>query len=407
MPVLDDVVRRHVAEPLGHVVEGGARADDGDEVVVADRLGAGRHDRRVRGVGVLEARDADLVVVGAGEHRHGHRLVDLDAHGDVADLLATRLRARAAQRPGRDDEHDDDATEVGDRVADRGRRGVGRAGRGRRERGGVGQRTGVGAGDGARLEAERAPDDDGDAADQGERTGDDEHRGPAAAQRGEEVGARHDADRVREQHQAEGADHLGDLEVDPGGRGPGGDAERGEQHGGRAEAHPGDPHVADGRAEHQQDREEEERILGKGLEQGGHVHDLSTLSTARNDSAVPRAPARARTAWGPASAGPHAVVHLTRWVWPVSRCRRHHLDVRPPGLTEHVHGSHPEVPVGRAADVAGRVRGDRADRGAGDSGGERGVQAPLDDVARRDRDRRPGDRRPLAGTRPGPRSRSG
>ena len=163
VPVLDDVVRRHVAEAVSDVVEGGARADDGDEVVVSDRLGAGRHDRRVRRVGVLEPRDADLVVVGAGEHRHGHRLVDLDAHGDVADLLATRLRARAAQRPGRDDEHDDDATEVGDRVADRGCCRVGRAGRGRRERRGVGQRTGVGAGDGARLEAERAPDDHGDA----------------------------------------------------------------------------------------------------------------------------------------------------------------------------------------------------------------------------------------------------
>ena len=51
----------------GDVVEGRARADDGDEVVVADRLGAGRHDRRVRGVGVLEAGDADLPVVGLGE----------------------------------------------------------------------------------------------------------------------------------------------------------------------------------------------------------------------------------------------------------------------------------------------------------------------------------------------------
>ena len=37
VPVLDDVVRGHVAQPRGDVVEGGARADDGDEVVVADR----------------------------------------------------------------------------------------------------------------------------------------------------------------------------------------------------------------------------------------------------------------------------------------------------------------------------------------------------------------------------------
>ena len=202
---------------------------------------------------------------------------DLDAHGDVADLLAPGLRARAAQRPGRDDEHDDDATEVGDRVADRRRRGVRCAGGCRRERGGVGQRTGVGAGHGAGLEAERPPDQDRDHADQREGGGDDEHRGPPAAQRGEEVGAGDDTDRVREQDQPEGADHLGDLEVDPRGGGPGGDAQGGEEHGGRAEADPGDPHVADGRTEAQQDREEEERVLGKGLEQGGHVIDPSTV----------------------------------------------------------------------------------------------------------------------------------
>ena len=77
------------------------------------------------------------------------------------------------------------------------------------------------------------------------------------------MGAGDDADRVGEQDQPEGADHLGDLEVDPGGRGPGRDAQRGEQHGGRAEAHPGDPHVAEGRAEGQQHRQEEQGVLGE------------------------------------------------------------------------------------------------------------------------------------------------
>ena len=182
---------------------------------MADRLGAGRHDRRVRRVGVLEARDADLVVVGLASMRHGHRLVDLDAHGDVADLLATRLRAGAAQRPGRDDEHDDDAAEVGDRVADGGRRGVGRAGRGRRERRGVGQRTGVGAGDGARLEAERAPMTTAMPPTRASAPATTSMVGQPRRSEAKKWGARHDTDRVREQHQPEGADHLGDLEVDP------------------------------------------------------------------------------------------------------------------------------------------------------------------------------------------------
>ena len=96
-----------------------------------------------------------------------------------------------------------------------------------------------------------------------------------------------------------------------------------------------------------------------------------------------------------------------RWVPQASGSRSHRLGARPSGLAEDVHGSHPEVPVGGAADVAGRVRGDRADCGAGDTGGERGVQAALDDVARRARDSRPGDGRPLVANRRGPQPRSG
>ena len=138
--------------------------------------------------------------------------------------------------------------------------------------------TGVGAGDGARLEAERAPDHDGDGSDQGERAGHDEHGRPAAAQRGEEVGAGDDADRVGEQHQPEGADDLGDLEVDAGRCGPGRDAQRREQHGGRPETDPGDPHVADGRSERQQHRQEQQGVLGQRLEDRGHDLDPSTVA---------------------------------------------------------------------------------------------------------------------------------
>ena len=209
-------------------------------------LGAGRHDRGVRRVRVLEAGDADLLVVGLGELRHGHRLVDLDPHGDVADLLAPGLRAGAAQRPGRDDEHDDDTTEVGDRVPDRRCRRVRCAGGCRRERRRVGQRTGVGAGHGARLEAQGTTEQHRDGPDEGERSGHDEHRRPAPPQRGEEVGAGDDTDRVREEDQPEGPDDLGDLEVDPRGRGPGGDAQGGEEHGGGAEVHT--PRTGRGRA---------------------------------------------------------------------------------------------------------------------------------------------------------------
>ena len=276
--VLDDVVRRDVPEVLGDLVEHEAGPDDGDEVVVADQLGPGRHDRRVRRVCVLQAGDADLLVMGRGQARHAHRLVHLDPHRDVADLLATGVRARAAQRPGRDGQHHDDAPEVGDRVADGGGRGVGRAGGGRRERRGVGQRTGVRAGDGAGREAQQAAEQHGEGADQGEGSGDHEHGGPATTQRGEEVRARHHADRVGEQHQAEGADDLGDLELDVERRRPRPRRQRREQHGGRAEAHAGDAHVADGGAQRQQDREEEEGGVGEQLEQCGHDLHPSTVS---------------------------------------------------------------------------------------------------------------------------------
>ena len=80
-------------EPLGDVVEHGAGPDDGDEVVVADHSAPAGDDGRVRGVRVLEPGDTDLPVVGLGQARHAHRLVHLDAHGDVADLLAARVRA--------------------------------------------------------------------------------------------------------------------------------------------------------------------------------------------------------------------------------------------------------------------------------------------------------------------------
>ena len=98
--VLDDVVRGDVSEVLRDVVEHEAGADDGHEVVVADQLGSGRDDGRVRGVCVLQPGDADLPVVGLGQARHADRLVHLDPHGDVADLLTTgSAPGRAASRP--------------------------------------------------------------------------------------------------------------------------------------------------------------------------------------------------------------------------------------------------------------------------------------------------------------------
>ena len=234
-------------------------------------------------------------VVGRGEHRHGHRLVHLDAHRDVADLLAARLRAGPAQRPGRDGEHDDDAAEVGDRVADGRGRGVGRAGGCRRERRGVGERAGVGAGHGAGLEARaRARAATATAPTRASAPATTSIVGQPRPQRGEEVGAGDHADGVGEQDEPEDAEDLGDLELDAGGRGPRRDAQRREEHGGRPEAHPGDPHVADRRAEGQQHREEEQGVLGEGLEQRGHVLDTSTVGRRRMTALSPPTPRRAR-----------------------------------------------------------------------------------------------------------------
>ena len=269
-PVGDDVVGRDVPEPGGHRVEEVPWPDDGHEVVAPDDLVARRdHGRRHR-VRVLEPGDPDPPVVLRGEGRDGQGLVDLDAHGHVADLRPPGQGPRTPQGPGGGEQHHHDAAEVGDRVPDgRGGR-VRRAGRGRREGRGVGQRTGIGAGHGVEAEAEEPAAEHGDPPEHGEAHRDEEQRRPPAAQRGEEVRAGDDADGVGEQDEAEGADDLGDLEVDPGRGGPGGDREGREEDGRGAEAYAEDTHVTDGGAERQQDGEEEHG--GVGEEGEGRAH---------------------------------------------------------------------------------------------------------------------------------------
>lgn len=118
--------------------------------------------------------------------------------------------------------------------------------------------------------AEETTDEDTDRGHPEEDHDDREHRPPAGAQRGEEARPRHDTDGVGEEDEAERADDLGHEERDVSGRARGGDPDRGEEHGSRAEVDPLDAHRAEDGAHREQYHEEEDRLPGEEVEYRSH-----------------------------------------------------------------------------------------------------------------------------------------
>ena len=150
----------------------------------------------------------------------------------------------------------------------------------------------------------------GEGADEGEGAGDHEHGRPATSQRGEEVRARDDADRVGEQHRPKVPSTSGISRSTPGAAAQA-DTQRREQDGCRAEVDTGDPHVPEGRAERQQHREEQQGSVGERSKRVVTTSSLHRFPDAATMTALSWAGAlglgRCARRGDPPQPGPHAV----------------------------------------------------------------------------------------------------
>ena len=255
------------------LVDGLLGPDDGDQVLPEELVLAGR------------ARDGALLAAAqTGELQlPGDRLGDVADHGAVGALHpdgavhegggGVLVAAAVAQGQQAEEEHADDAVEVGHRVAHGGDRGaVGdlpgerrRVAR-RRQGGGVGERAGVGARDHGAAHAKRVPDADARGRGQDEEREHEGERPDGRADDVEEVGAGLDADGEGEDRQAQRSQVRGNLHGDLLGDPDRRQGDAGEQHGGRAQAHALDPDVPDEHAQPDEQEQDENRVLGQVVE---------------------------------------------------------------------------------------------------------------------------------------------
>ena len=270
-------------------------ADDGEDVaVLRARVGLGHPQRAgvVRLVADHVPGEHHAVAVARREAGEVREVVAVDPDGRAgeqagrAGRLATGVgRAGEPRRdPGRE-HHAEHAAEVGDRVADDGLLGLPQRRAGGQGRG-VGERTGVDAGEHGSVQVEQLAHHERHACGRHEERHHRREQAAPGAQRGEERRSRGDADAVGEQREPELTHHHGQLE-------PlvvGGEREREEQHSGRTE---GEATDRDG-PDHASDREEQaEQDEGVGRQQVGgrsQVHGAHPPAPAGRRAAASQEP---------------------------------------------------------------------------------------------------------------------
>ena len=254
-------------EDLGDVLDGRCRADGQDAIAgKQDGVAVGHVDLAVTD---LVAGEEHTPVGGEGEFADREDVGVLDLDGRVHDRLGSFpvgwVDRWATEGPGGGGEQEGDAQDVGHRVGDRRLGGSVEALDGGSQRGGVGVRPGIEAGNGPLVEADQSSDGRGEHSEPDQDPEHHAHGLGAGLERGEERRSGDEPYAVGEEGQTQGAHDLGEGELGV----PGAEAQGCEEDCGGADRDATDSDLSDERADAEDDEEKQDMML---CEKGPHVH---------------------------------------------------------------------------------------------------------------------------------------